>query len=408
MKLFLTRLLIGLLSVSIEGFNFYKYNFNVNIKKGLDSSIINFIRIHNVNFIRIRENPKYLILRYLHEPIEDIIGNNDNNNNQKKNNKKLIVLKDNKNFIKVIDNSYSNNYNKDKGVIINDVRTDNYNYYYHYDYSNSDDYENYNNMMDEENEKSYLNNNYDIYELIKNNKKPIIISYEKKKEELKIEKEKIAKKIIYITPQHIEITKKLFELFGVTYVTSPTEAEVLLSVMCKNNYIDAIISEDMDVLPTGGHLFLKGFNSDKNEVDEYCLEGILNCLEMNQNQFIDLCILCGSDYTSKIDRMGPMTAYKLIKKYGNLENIIEERGKTGSRFKIPNQFDYQKARELFISPIEMGHVEYLRTKIDIKKQDVEKLIDFLSETSIKEKFLKDIDKNLINYYMNIENMRENE
>ncbi len=188
MKLFLTRLLIILLSVSIEGFNFYKYNFNVNIKKGLDSSIINFIRIHNVNFIRIRENPKYLILRYLHEPIEDIIGNNENDkNNEKKNNKKLIVLKDNKNFIKVIDNSYSNNYNKDKGVIINDVRTDNYNYYYHYDYnndySNSDDYENYNNMMDEENEKSYFNNNYDIYELIKNNKKPIIISYEKKKED---------------------------------------------------------------------------------------------------------------------------------------------------------------------------------------------------------------------------------
>ena len=179
MKLFFTRLLIGLLSVSIEGFNFYKYNFNVNIKKGLDSSIINFIRIHNVNFLRIRENPKYLILRYLHEPIEDFISDN--------NNKKLIILKDNKNFIKVIDNFYSNNFNKDKGVIINDVRTDNYNYYYNdysnSDYSNSDYSEEYNNIMEEENEKSYFNNNYDIYELIKNNKKPIIISYEKKKKD---------------------------------------------------------------------------------------------------------------------------------------------------------------------------------------------------------------------------------
>ena len=115
MKLFFTRILIVLLSVSIEGFNFYKYNFNVNIKKGIDSSIINFIRIHNVNFIRIRENPKYLILRYLHEPIEDFIYDRINNNKERNNNK-IVVVPDNKNFIKVMD---------DDKVVLNDILTDN-------------------------------------------------------------------------------------------------------------------------------------------------------------------------------------------------------------------------------------------------------------------------------------------
>jgi len=177
MKLFFTRLLIILLSVSIEGFNFYKYNFNVNINKGIDSSIINFIRIHNVNFIRIRENPKYLILRYLHEPIEDFVYDNNNIDNQEKNINKIVVVQDNKNFIKVIDDdNYGNN-----EIVLNDVLSDNQHEVSNNDYSENN--ENYNNLKDEENEKNYFNNNYYIYELIKNNKKPIIISYEKKKED---------------------------------------------------------------------------------------------------------------------------------------------------------------------------------------------------------------------------------
>lgn len=69
----------------------------------------------------------------------------------------------------------------DDKVVLNDILTDNKHEAAYIDYS--DNNENYNNLKDEENEQSYFNNNYDIYELIKNNKKPIIISYEKKKED---------------------------------------------------------------------------------------------------------------------------------------------------------------------------------------------------------------------------------
>jgi hypothetical protein len=62
----------------LECFNFHSFNFNYIIKKPLDSSIINFIKIHNINYFRIRENPKYLILRYLHEPLDDVYNYNNN------------------------------------------------------------------------------------------------------------------------------------------------------------------------------------------------------------------------------------------------------------------------------------------------------------------------------------------
>jgi flap endonuclease-1 len=34
---------------------------------------------------------------------------------------------------------------------------------------------------------------------------------------------------------------------------------------------------------------------------------------MDQDQFIDFCILCGCDYTPKIPQIGPIKAYKMIK-----------------------------------------------------------------------------------------------
>ena len=43
---------------------------------------------------------------------------------------------------------------------------------------------------------------------------------------------------------------------------------------------------------------------------------------MTYEQFIDFCILCGCDYTSKIPNVGPIKAYSYIKAHKNIENII--------------------------------------------------------------------------------------
>jgi 5'-3' exonuclease len=38
-------------------------------------------------------------------------------------------------------------------------------------------------------------------------------------------------------------------------------------------------------------------------------------LKLTNIEFVDLCILCGCDYTIKINKIGFVTAYKLINKY---------------------------------------------------------------------------------------------
>jgi flap endonuclease-1 len=47
-------------------------------------------------------------------------------------------------------------------------------------------------------------------------------------------------------------------------------------------------------------------------------------LGLTQNEFIDLCILCGCDYTSNITGMGPITAYKYLTENKNIEGVLRK------------------------------------------------------------------------------------
>ena len=224
--------------------------------------------------------------------------------------------------------------------------------------------------------------------------------FEKSNEELEQEFEKISKKIIYVTSAHITSAKQLFDLFGVGYIHAPCEAESLLAVLCKQNLIDGCVSEDTDILANCGFLFLRNLNPDKNIVDEYCLEGILQSLEFTHDQFIDMCILCGCDYLPKIIGMGPISAYKLISKFKTIEVFLEN----NTKFIIPEVFDYVKARYLFKNPLDLSLIGDMKNSIKISTPKVEELKDFLKNTKLKEKFINEIGNNLMSYFLNIQNI----
>lgn len=217
------------------------------------------------------------------------------------------------------------------------------------------------------------------------------------------ELERINKKIISIKPHHIENAKKLFDLFGVSYIHAPCEAESLLAVLCKMKIIDSCITEDMDILANGCKVFLKNFSADKNHVDEYCLEGILENLEITYDQFVDLCILCGCDYTSKIYGIGHVNAYKLIQKYKNIEGILENI-KSMPKFKVPADFNYQCARRLFNHPFDYNDIKSYVVELKMKEPDKDQLLTFLSNTKLHKKYIEEINVHLMNYYLNITSM----
>ncbi|XP_042512970.1 flap endonuclease 1-like [Macadamia integrifolia] len=106
---------------------------------------------------------------------------------------------------------------------------------------------------------------------------------------------------------------------------------------------------------------------------EFEISKILQELNLNMDQFIDLCILSGCDYCDSIRGIGGQTALKLIRQYGTIENILEDINK--ERYQIPEDWPYQEARHLFKEPVVSADREQLEIKWT--SPDEEGLVTFL-------------------------------
>lgn len=62
-------------------------------------------------------------------------------------------------------------------------------------------------------------------------------------------------------------------------------------------------------------------SSSNQPIQEFTLDAALAALGLSQEQFIDLCIMCGCDYASNIRGIGPVRALEFIRKHGCLEKV---------------------------------------------------------------------------------------
>jgi flap endonuclease-1 len=218
-------------------------------------------------------------------------------------------------------------------------------------------------------------------------------------EDISEEIEKLNKMNINITSDDIKELKKLLYLMGIPYIDADGEAEVLCARLNSLDYVSGCLSEDTDILANGGKIFIKSFNNTKNIVIKYSLENILNDLSISYEQFVDLCILSGCDYSEKIHGIGIINAYKYILKYKNIENIIEN---IKNKYDIPEGFNYVKSRDIFFNTF--NNIDEYIPLLELKNYNMPGLIEFLKgklcETTHKLveksfiKYRKGLDKNL--------------
>lgn len=97
----------------------------------------------------------------------------------------------------------------------------------------------------------------------------------------------------------------------------------------------------------------------------------------NMVQFVDFCILLGCDYLDPIPKVGPNTALKLIREHGSLEAVVDfiEKDPKG-RYKIPDDWPFQDARDLFFEPDVRGADDPL-CEFTWDKPDMDGLVQFL-------------------------------
>jgi len=172
-------------------------------------------------------------------------------------------------------------------------------------------------------------------------------SIEKEKKNITQKIKKLSRHAIKITKNDFENVKTLFNLLNIMYYHAEGEADTLCVNLIKNNIADACMTEDMDFLTHGCSYLIRDFSPKSNVITEYNLDKILFDLNINQTQFIDMCILCGCDYTCKIKGLGPVGALKLIKQYNNIETIIDKFCGDDKKYNLPEDFNYENARGLF-------------------------------------------------------------
>jgi flap endonuclease-1 len=135
----------------------------------------------------------------------------------------------------------------------------------------------------------------------------------------------------------------------------------------------------MDSLAFATPLLVRNFSASeasKKMIKEFNLEKVLLGLDLNQDEFIDLCILFGCDYCPTIKQIGPKKAFELIKKYKTIEKIAES-FKGSEKYVLPSE-DYLErvkiTRTLFKNPKVTPCEE-----IELKWTDVDEkgVLDFL-------------------------------
>jgi len=117
--------------------------------------------------------------------------------------------------------------------------------------------------------------------------------------------------------------KKFFYATGTMFVTALAEADSLLAYWYKRGVIDGVVSFDLDFLPRGSVLLVPK-QIDQAPGDSWLYYDpvfIRRGLRLNEIEFVDFCVLLGSDYTPNLPIVPWKTALHSIQSKESISAI---------------------------------------------------------------------------------------
>lgn len=153
---------------------------------------------------------------------------------------------------------------------------------------------------------------------------------------------------IRITNRDYEKLKILLKIMNTPFIQAPMEAEAFCAYLYKKKVIHGIASNDSDILAYGCNLIVD-FEFDKideeSKITYINYDYLLNKLDLQSSEFLDFCIMCGTDYNDNIYRIGAVKSYELIKVHKCIENV--------GKFLDPNN---KKGTILILNHLRIRHI----------------------------------------------------
>lgn len=154
--------------------------------------------------------------------------------------------------------------------------------------------------------------------------------------------DKLIRQKVTIAPEDLDDVREMCGVLRFPFYTAKQEAESLCSFLCLNGYVDAVVTEDSDVLAYGAPCWISGI-----EHDGSCLvvesETLRRATELSASEWLDFCIMCGTDYNHGVEKFGPVSAFRAIRQHRTIEAVCAAHG-------LGAEWRQDIVRPLFLTP----------------------------------------------------------
>jgi len=161
-----------------------------------------------------------------------------------------------------------------------------------------------------------------------------------------------------LTDKMVQQSKDLLDALGIPWIQAPMEGEAQASYMVKKGDAYAVGSQDYDCLLIGAPILVRNLTSqDKRKLPgkeaysnvypkQIMLKTNLKNLGITHKQLVDMAILIGTDFNDGVSGIGPKKSLQLIKKNGNIENVLTEINVKNP----PTSDEIKEIRKIFLEP----------------------------------------------------------
>ena len=143
----------------------------------------------------------------------------------------------------------------------------------------------------------------------------------------------------YFALNHV---RDLCSLSGVPVIMSPSEAELAAAILCRENKVGTVASNDADALLFGSPHVTRSLRLSKGQIERARLDELRGSLGLTLDQLRDLAIICGCDFHQGLRGLGPRKGAIQLKRHGDLLSVLKAQGLTPDERK-----EIMDARDVF-------------------------------------------------------------
>jgi DNA excision repair protein ERCC-5 len=154
-----------------------------------------------------------------------------------------------------------------------------------------------------------------------NNNATARINFDEELKQLRTQQKKDRRDADEVTQTMISECQQLLTLFGLPYVTAPMEAEAQCAELVQLGLVDGIVTDDSDTFLFGGTRVYKNMFNAAKYVECYLAQDFTSEFSLTREKMIAIAQLLGSDYTTGIPGIGPVTALEILGEFHDLESF---------------------------------------------------------------------------------------